>query len=39
MVDLYCEEVDERLRRVLGDQYAEWESLPDTQEIPQDVVL
>jgi hypothetical protein len=39
MVDLYFDEVDERLRQVLGDQYAKWESSPDTQDIPQDMVL
>ena len=39
MTDAYCEEVDERLRHVLGDQYAEWELLPDSQGIPQDMLL
>lgn len=38
-VDLYCDEADERLRQVLGDQYAEWESWPDREEIPQDLVF
>lgn len=39
MVDLYRDEVDARLRVVLSDEYDEWETLPDTQEIPQDITL
>jgi hypothetical protein len=39
MVDMYCERIDERLRRLLGDQHAEWEKLPDMERIPKDLVL
>jgi hypothetical protein len=39
MVDMYCEDVDERLRHVLRDRYEEWEMLPDSAAIPQDVLL
>jgi hypothetical protein len=39
MVDMYCEDVDERLRHVLGDRFEEWEMLPDSEVIPQNVLL
>jgi len=39
VVRQYCEEVDVILRKRLGDQYEQWEKLPDEQKLPQDIVL